>query len=170
MPKWAGVLSSCPTIAATQRHDGNPLRMSPGLNPSPAKASASRVTRTTGKRPLPLRREGSWLAHTHPVAWPAGSWVARTPARPPRRAPRRSGRDSGQPTQDPPQRRAHRCGGERGRPMAYAKIITQYPDESAVVVEVGHDDGCHPDLLDELVARCRDLWRETVADAVETDE
>lgn len=48
--------------------------------------------------------------------------------------------------------------------MAYARITTHYPDQSTVVVEVGHARQCHPDLLDELVTRCRNLWRETVGD------
>lgn len=53
--------------------------------------------------------------------------------------------------------------------MAYAKIVTQYADESAVVIEVGHDDA-HPDLLDELVTRCAALWRETVGESEPVDE
>lgn len=52
--------------------------------------------------------------------------------------------------------------------MAYAKITTYYADDSAVTVEVGHDDA-HPDLLDELVARCRNLWQQTIGEPEDTE-
>ena len=45
--------------------------------------------------------------------------------------------------------------------MAYARVTVRYVDKTSATVEVGHNDA-HPDLLDELVARCRDLYRQTI--------
>lgn len=52
--------------------------------------------------------------------------------------------------------------------MATAKIVHQFPDETAIVCEVSATNE-HPDMLDELVTRCAALYRRAFPDA-ETDE
>lgn len=54
--------------------------------------------------------------------------------------------------------RLHNLGGDV---MAYAKIVHQFPDETVIVCEVGCEVE-HPDALDELVKRCRDLYADAV--------
>lgn len=57
--------------------------------------------------------------------------------------------------------------------MAYARVTVHYRDKSSTVIEVGHAAACHPDLLDELVARCRALYVETIGEEpaeVETED
>lgn len=49
--------------------------------------------------------------------------------------------------------------------MAHVRITLHYADDSAVEIEVGHEGGCHPDLLDELASRALVIYGETVGDA-----
>lgn len=48
--------------------------------------------------------------------------------------------------------------------IAYARLIQQWADGSATLMEVGtRVDG--PDAADEMVRRVKDLWHECVEDA-----
>lgn len=45
----------------------------------------------------------------------------------------------------------------------FAQIVHTWPDGSVTDLEVGTDELPHPDLLDSLVGRVLELYRETVA-------